>query len=197
MSRPEHQNTSTDLANIILITGTPGVGKSIIAAKLSKHLDCRYVDISTLVKTKKLYDKVDERRGTLVASQRRLRAAINMIIQSNGKRPFVISTHYLGSYLSARRVRYCFVLRLNPEKLRQRLVSRKWSRAKINENVEAELIGVCLSEALGQLAHNRVHEIDTTGKSWTRVLKDITDLVDGKKKFTPNAGTIDWLRTYK
>jgi adenylate kinase len=185
------------LASIILITGTPGVGKSIMAAKLSKHLDCRYVDISTLVKTKKLYDRVDKKRATLVANQRRLRTAINMIIRSNRNRPLVISTHYLGSYLPTKRVKYCFVLRLNPEKLRQRLASRKWSGPKIKENVEAELVGVCLSEAVGQLGYNRVHEIDTTGKSSTRLLREITDLVDGKKKFTGNAGAIDWLRTYK
>ncbi|HZF21794.1 MAG TPA: AAA family ATPase [Dongiaceae bacterium] len=42
---------------LILITGTPGVGKSILAAKLSKKLDCHHVDISTLVKTKKLYTR--------------------------------------------------------------------------------------------------------------------------------------------
>jgi adenylate kinase len=182
------------LPSIILITGTPGVGKSTIASKLSKHLDCRYVDISTLVKTKKLYDRVDKKRGTRVANQRRLRAAMTMIIQSNRKGPLVISTHYLGSYLPTRGVKYCFVLRLKPEKLRQRLVSRKWLRAKISENVEAELIGVCLSEAVGQLGRNRVHEIDTTEKSTARVLKEITDLIDGERKFTGNAGTIDWLR---
>jgi adenylate kinase len=184
------------LASIILITGTPGVGKSIIGTKLAKHLDCRDVDISTLVKTKKLYDRVDKKRGTLVANQRRLKASINMIIRSRKNRPLVISTHYLGSYLPTKQVRYCFVLRLNPEKLRQRLVSRKWSRPKVSENVEAELIGVCLSEAVVQLGRTRVHEIDTTGKSLTRALREITDLVDGKKQFTGNAGSIDWLRTY-
>ncbi len=172
------------------------MGKSILATKLSKQLDCQYVDVSTLVKTKKLYDRVDEKRGTLVTNQRRLRAAMNVIISSNRKRPLVITTHYLGNYLPTRRVKYCFVLRLNPEKLRQRLVSRKWSRAKISENVEAELIGVCLSEAVGQLGGNRVHEIDTTGKASTRVLREITNLVGRKKTFTGNAGAIDWLRTY-
>jgi len=119
-----------------------------------------------------------------------------MIIRSNNARPIVISTHYLGSYLPNRRVKYCFVLRLNPEKLRQRLVSRRWSESKIRENVEAELIGVCLSEAVGLLGRKRVHEIDTTGRSSTKALREITDLVIGEKQFTGNAGVVDWLETY-
>jgi len=77
MSRPEHHTPlHTELAILILITGTPGVGKSILASKLSKKLDCQQVDISTLVRTKKLYTRVDKKRRTMVADERRLKSAV-------------------------------------------------------------------------------------------------------------------------
>jgi len=197
MSRPEHHTPlHTELAILILITGTPGVGKSILASKLSKKLDCQQVDISTLVKTKELYTRVDKKRRTLVADERRLTSAVSKIIHENKNRCLVISTHFLGGYLPTRQVKYCFVLRLHPEKLRERLALRRWSPSKIRENVEAELIGVCQFEAVALLGRKRVHEIDTTGKSSNRVLREVSNLVDGKKKDIGNAGVVDWLETY-
>jgi adenylate kinase len=184
------------LTFLILITGTPGVGKSILAAKLSKKLDCLHVDISTLVKTKRLYTRVDKKRRTLVADERRLRLAMDKIIRVNKNRCIVISTHYLGNFLPTRQVKSCFVLRLNPEKLRRRLISRRWSRSKIRENVEAELIGVCLFEAVGLLGLKRVREIDTTGKSSAKVLGEVTNLLSRKKRDIGNAGVVDWLKTH-
>lgn len=195
MSRPEHHTSTTELTILILITGTPGVGKSILAAKLSKKLDCLPVDVSTLVKSKRLYTKVDRKRRTVIADKRRLKSAIGKIIRENKNKHLVISTHYLGDYLPTRQVKSCFVLRLNPEKLRQRLVSRGWLRSKIRENVEAELIGVCLYEAVGLLGRRRVHEIDTTGKSSARVLREVTDLL-GRKRDIGNAGAVDWLEAH-
>jgi len=196
MSRPEHHTPNTKLTFLILITGTPGVGKSILAAKLSKKLDCHHVDISTLVKTKRLYTRVDKKRRTLVADKRRLRLAMDKIIRVNKNRCIVISTHYVGDFLPTRQVKSCFVLRLNPEKLRRRLISRRWSRSKIRENVEAELIGVCLFEAVGLLGLKRVHEIDTTGKSSAKVLREVTNLLSRKKRDFGNAGVVDWLKTH-
>jgi len=197
MSRPEHHTPlHTELAILILITGTPGVGKSILASKLSKKLDCQQVDISTLVRTKELYTRVDKKRRTLVADERRLTSAVSKIVHENNNRCLVISTHFLGGYLPTRQVKYCFVLRLHPEKLRKRLASRRWSPSKIRENVEAELIGVCQFEAVALLGRKRVHEIDTTGKSSNKVLREVSNLVDGKKKDIGNAGVVDWLETY-
>jgi len=188
--------TITELAILILITGTPGVGKSILASKLSKKLDCQHVDISTLVRRKKLYTRVDKKRRTLIANERRLKSAVNNLIREDNNRCLVISTHFLGGYLPISLVKYCFVLRLSPEKLRKRLVLRRWSRSKIRENVEAELIGVCQFEAIALLGRKKVHEVDTTGKSSTKVLGEVSNLVDGKKKDIGNAGVVDWLETY-
>src|SRR5436309_14676335 len=197
MSRPEHHTPlHTELAILILITGTPGVGKSILASKLSKKLDCQQVDISTLVKKKELYTRVDKKRRTLVAGERRLTSAVSKIIHENNNRGLVISTHFLGGYLPTRQVKYCFVLRLHPEKLRKRLASRRWSPSKIRENVEAELMGVCQFEAVALLGRKGVHEIDTTGKSSNRVLREDRTSGDGKKKGVGNAGVVDWLETY-
>jgi len=52
---------------VVLVTGTPGVGKTTVAHKLASKLNAAYVGITELVKKQKLYISVDEERQTLIA----------------------------------------------------------------------------------------------------------------------------------
>ncbi|MBI4176547.1 MAG: AAA family ATPase, partial [Candidatus Aenigmarchaeota archaeon] len=54
------------------------------------------------------------------------------------------------------------VLRVQPKELLARGRKKGWPRAKIKENMEAEIMEVCKSEALE--SGKTVIEIDTTGK---------------------------------
>ena len=48
---------------IILITGTPGTGKTTIAPLLGKTLKCPVIDVNQLVDEKHLYTGVDPEKG--------------------------------------------------------------------------------------------------------------------------------------
>ena len=43
------------MANVTVITGTPGVGKSTLGRSMAKRLGVNFADISELVKIEKLY----------------------------------------------------------------------------------------------------------------------------------------------
>ena len=48
---------------IILITGTPGVGKTTVSSILVEKIDACLVNINELVNEKHLYTVIDEERG--------------------------------------------------------------------------------------------------------------------------------------
>lgn len=57
---------------IFLVTGSPGVGKSLFATELSKRINatagktCREINLSQLVKDEQLYHEYDDRLDTIV-----------------------------------------------------------------------------------------------------------------------------------
>jgi adenylate kinase len=57
---------------IILVSGTPGVGKTMVSHKLASKLGARYIGITDLVKSENLFTNVDEERKTLIADTKKL-----------------------------------------------------------------------------------------------------------------------------
>ena len=81
------------------------------------------------------------------------------------------------------------ILRTRPDKLKERLESRGWPEKKVQENVEAEMTDVCLTEAMD--VNKRVFEVDTTDKDETDVILAIRAIMRGRRGFEP--GKTDWL----
>lgn len=49
---------------VIIVTGTPGTGKTVIAKKTARQNKCKYFDVNGLIKKNKLYDSYDRSRKT-------------------------------------------------------------------------------------------------------------------------------------
>ena len=175
------------MGKAIVITGTPGVGKTSIALELAKRLKAKYINLGEVALNKNMILKKDEERDTYVIDENMLRRSIELeISKTNGL--IVIDSHF-GEIINDDLVELVFVLRLNPLKLFERLISRGYTKSKAKENIEAELLGVCTYNALS--AHpNKVCEIDATGKNIRKVLVEIIDIIRGKK---PCNVHIDWL----
>ncbi|RLJ06037.1 MAG: toxin, partial [Candidatus Aenigmatarchaeota archaeon] len=67
------------------------------------------------------------------------------------------------------------VLRTNPEELRKRMKGKGWWKEKTEENIEAEIMEICKSEALERLGNKKMIEIDTTGKKPEDAVKEIME----------------------
>lgn len=147
---------------MIVITGTPGVGKKNIARLLAKKISAKILSL----------EKVDEKK-------------IKDIIKEEN---YIIASH-LSHFLSPKIVDLCVVLRLNPIVLEKRLEKRKYSKKKISENIMAEILDVCLIEAL-EMGH-KVHEINLTKMNPKDVVNEIIDVLNGKKK--RKFGRVKWL----
>jgi adenylate kinase len=86
------------------------------------------------------------------------------------------------------------VLRASPEVLRKRLEARGWSKAKIEENLEAEALDVILVEALERSDEVDVYEVDTTAMSPEMVADAIKQIIAGTDKYKP--GSVDFSEAY-
>jgi adenylate kinase len=73
--------------------------------------------------------------------------------------------------------------------LAKRLTKRRWSKAKVRENLEAEAVDVILIEAMDSC--NEVFEIDTTKMTPLQVSKAVAEIIRGESgKYRP--GNVDW-----
>ena len=83
------------------------------------------------------------------------------------------------------------ILRTHPDTLKGRLIEREWSAEKIQENVEAEVIGVCQLDAIDSFGEEVVFEIDTTELNHIQVADEIQQLLNESR----NPERIDWMET--
>lgn len=57
---------------VIVVTGTPGTGKTTIAKKISKQKGYLYVDVKKLIKNFKLNEKFDKNRKSWIVDVKKL-----------------------------------------------------------------------------------------------------------------------------
>lgn len=133
------------MVKIIIVTGAVGTGKTTIAKKLAKKHKAKYIDVNKIIKNYKLSEGYDKKRKCNIVDIKKLNKILIKIIK-NSKEDLVIDSH-MGHFLQPKYVNLCIVTKCSIKKLRNRLKRRGYSKAKIEENVDAELFDVCLNEA--------------------------------------------------
>jgi adenylate kinase len=181
------------LLKIIIITGTPGTGKTSLAKRLSEDLHCTYINTSELALKHKATHNDPTGRDTLVIEEDILVRKIKQIIDNTSSKCIIIDTHYPSILRDLKKYNpLVLVLRATPETLVKRLEKRGWRRNKILENAEAELLGIVDLEA--RSVFPRVYSIDTTERTVDETLQIIheiiTDQFGAGQKFMEQ---IDWL----
>lgn len=165
-------------AFVIALTGTPGTGKSTAARLLAKRTGWKYVDLNREIVRNRLYSGYDRKRKSYITDMRRVTIFVRSLIR--GETPVIIDGH-LSHDLSKEIVDKVVVLRCRPEVLRKRLERKRWPKAKVDENVETEMIGLIAWEA--RKKHANVIELDTTK------LSPLTIAIRIEKALKVRAGT--------
>jgi len=173
-----------------LITGTPGVGKTTVSSRLASRLDATHIDLSKLVEQEKLISGVDKDRGTLIADTKRVSERVQGIIKSCD-RDVIIDGHYAVDVLPSEGIHLVFVLRRDPEELKESMENRGFTERKLWENLAAEILDVCLWDAVQACGSEKLCEIDVSGKRIEEVVEEIVLVLEGKGK--RGVGIVDWL----
>jgi adenylate kinase len=174
----------------ILVSGTPGTGKTTIAKELAKRISYNFIDMGELAQSEHIYSEEDSERNTKIVDERKLAKRIEKEIAAN-KGKIVISSHY-AEIVNPGLVDKVIVLRTHPDKLRDRLSKRGWSDRKIKENLEAEVLGVCSFNAITKYGEDRIYEIDTTNISLDEALKIALEIIRSNGR-SHVVGSINWL----
>jgi len=175
---------------IIVITGTPGVGKTEVSQLLSKRLNASHLDLNRIVKEEGLTLGIDKERKSQIADLKRLAGRVQELIKESSE-DIIIEGHYVSEVVPPKLVSYVFVLRRDPDLLKADLERKEFGKQKASENISAEILGICLSEALNAYGLKRVCEIDTTNKRVESIVEEIIHVLDGEEK--PSVGKVDWL----
>lgn len=133
------------MAKVIIVTGTPGTGKTIVAKKIAKEKGYSYIDVNKIISEKKISSGYDRKRECKIIDVEKLNKALVQIIKKS-KKGLVIDSH-LSHYLPKKYVDLCIVTKCSLKELKKRLKKRNYSKSKLEENLEAEIMEVCLNEA--------------------------------------------------
>ena len=181
------------MPKIIIVTGTPGVGKTVLAKLIVAKTRFEFLNLGNLIRQEKLYRQFDRSRSSYIIDPARLRRRLAGIFKSNTS-GLVIETHWLGSFLPSRSGMAAVVVRTDPVLLAKRLKARGWSKKKIWENAEAELIDLSLYESVELLGKHRVYQIDATSKSPRDLMSAAWRFLSGEKRW--DGWTPNWLDRY-
>ena len=157
---------------------------------MALRLEAEKISIGELVKKENLYLGWDQRRETFIADLDRVSKRIKEIIEQK-QETLIIEGHYAVHVVPPEKVSLVFVLRRDPRKLKSILEGRGYGQEKIKENLAAEILDVCLYDAVSICGEEKVCEIDTTSKKLEEVVKEIISIIEGKKK--REVGLVDWL----
>jgi len=154
----------------IVITGSPGTGKSSVSKALSKALGLPLIGIREVVRENGLLGKDDE------VDLRRLARALSFL---QTRESFIIEGHLACEIpLPAD---WIFVLRTKPGILRRRLLKRKYGKEKLEENIMAEMLDYCSQRARREYGLIPL-ELDTSRRSPASSAGEIRLAIKHKKK---------------
>ena len=178
---------------VILITGTPGVGKTTVAKQLAEELDAHYINLTELAQTNNLLSGEDKERKTTIISEKKMRRKISEIVHVTNKSAIIVDGHYAAAVVPKRYVTRVFVLRRNPVELHTLMKKSGFSGAKLWENLASEILDGSLVEAVREQGEHKVCELDITGKTPTIVSREIRTILSEHRECP--LGQVDWLGT--
>ena len=178
----------------VIVTGTPGTGKTTISRLLARELRASYVNPQSLIRREGMSFTYDASRKTHIVSPRRLGKAIRRRAV-RADRGLVIDSHISPETGRLPRLVRAIVLRCDPVILKRRLERKRWSKSKIGENLLAEILDICLWDAVKHYGWKRILEVDTSKKTPHHVIQLIMN--DLKKKRPQGKPKVDWMLTLK
>ncbi|KAF2238575.1 P-loop containing nucleoside triphosphate hydrolase protein [Viridothelium virens] len=127
----------------IIVTGTPGVGKSSHCEVLARDHGLRHISINEVVKERECHAGWDDELKSWIVDEDKLLDSLEEEVKDGG---CLIDWHACDVFPKSW-IDLVIVIRCNSTILYDRLVARGYSGQKLEENMDAEIMEVLLAEA--------------------------------------------------
>jgi len=127
----------------IIVTGTPGVGKTTHCESLAQSTGLKHLSINYIVKERGCHDGYDEEFKSWIVDEDKLLDAIEDEVKQGG---YIIDWHACDLFPKSW-IDLVVVLRADSTLLYDRLKARNYPEAKLQENLDSEIMEVLLQEA--------------------------------------------------
>ncbi|XP_051552280.1 adenylate kinase isoenzyme 6-like [Myxocyprinus asiaticus] len=139
----------------ILLTGTPGVGKTTLGKELAQRTGLTYVNVGDLAQEGQLFDGTDEEYQCPILDEDRVVDELEDKMGDGG----VIIDYHGCDFFPERWFHIVFVLRTDNTNLYNRLESRGYTGKKLQDNVQCEIFQTIYEEAMEAYKEEIVHQL--------------------------------------
>ncbi|WWD16722.1 hypothetical protein CI109_101153 [Kwoniella shandongensis] len=177
---------------IVLITGTPGTGKTLHSQLLAQELaessttQMKHLNIGDIVKEHGFHEGWDEEWSCWVVDEERLLDYLEGVVnpEDGPSETGFILDHHDPSLFPERWVDLAVVLTCDNSILHDRLTARNYPTKKITENVTAEIMMTCLNETRESYAEEIVVELKSEGEADNEVDENVRRVAEWIEKWT-------------
>ncbi|XP_015917313.1 adenylate kinase isoenzyme 6 [Parasteatoda tepidariorum] len=127
----------------ILITGTPGTGKSTLSSEISEIASLEWINIGEIAKSSNLFDGYDESLQCHILDEDQIINELEDKIKEGGK----IVDYHSCDFFPEDWFDIVFVLTTDNTILYDRLVRRGYSGKKLENNIQCEIFQTLVDEA--------------------------------------------------
>ncbi|THD20869.1 Adenylate kinase isoenzyme 6 [Fasciola hepatica] len=127
----------------ILITGTPGTGKTTLAKEIADRCSLNFVSVNDVAKEGELYDGYDDENDCHILDEDRVVDELEDYMMQGGQ----VVDYHSCDFFPERWFDAVFVLRTDNSVLYPRLSARGYSAKKIADLIHCEIVQVVLDEA--------------------------------------------------
>ncbi|KAA3471361.1 adenylate kinase isoenzyme 6-like protein [Gossypium australe] len=158
----------------ILVTGTPGTGKTTTSSALAEATNLRHINIGDLVKEKNLHDGWDNDLQCHVINEDLVCDELEDVMEEGGN----IVDYHGCDFFPERWFDLVVVLQTDNTVLYDRLSKRGYEGAKLSNNIECEIFQVLLEEAKESYSEDIVKALKSDNiDDITRNVSSLTDWI--------------------
>ena len=181
---------------LVIISGTPGTGKTSVSNKISEMIEVNVITLNELAISEGLIHDFDKKRDTNIVDIDKLVSHVLKMVEelkTKGIKLVIIESHF-SDIVPNNMINHAFVLRCEPTVLHHRLEERGYIKEKIAENVQAEILGNCANYLIKKQLKIPLLEIDTTSLDVEAVSRIILDIIQDNINIEKYLiGKVDWL----
>ncbi|MEJ2293727.1 MAG: adenylate kinase family protein, partial [Candidatus Lokiarchaeota archaeon] len=167
----------------IIISGTPGTGKTTVANNLCRYIHAEVISLNELIIEKNFVLEYDQERETSIIDEEKLINSLDSVIEeySNQGLDYLIIEGHITDILPEDYIDIVIILRCHPDELYSRLKNRGYNKKKVIENIQSEILGSCANYFVEKNLRIPLYEIDTTKFDLNVISKKVIEIVNEKE----------------